>query len=844
MSENEQSENQTPANCPSNNGGDEEPQIYAIRQKGSSWSIDRRTAVAGSALAGASSLLGCSDAPKPSRPAIMPAVPRPVAHQPPSVAHSERITNITTVPSGRLLVTCGADRTVKIWTLPGGTLWKTLLGHGQALTCVAISPNERFLVTADAAGTVLHWSLDNGERLGMLNCHQRVDGLHITSDGSTICTKHPLALNVWDAQSGTLSTSVALRAPATQNVFAGEAADLISVSAAARTISISSLTADGRQYTIPDVPWSHLAVSPDVKFLAAACSDRFLRVYTLPEGKRESWLKIDANVTGIRFVDNETIEAICAKGGTKYDTRRFRLTSWRPGREIAAHADAIYDCAISPDRRYAATVSKDRSLKVWKLADWSLVRTIDDLPVAPLAVALCPDGDCILSGGRDGQISVWRLSQPGQAPREQQPGHSEGVTQITIEGNKVWTCGRDSKIRLWESPTRTDPLRPATDLAGNSAMIYSVAPSPAAVASGSKEGPIRLWNREGNPIRTLLKHQGPVFSLVMHGSNQLLSGGQDGVLRSWWTNSGIVSHEFEGHVGAIYAATIDDQVGWAASCGADQSLRIWDLDNRQALHAFPTDCVLLDTHFVSSREVIACGANGRIKIFNLPELVQESTGELIVDGEVRRDLLVFVYKHDLAVVGSDKSISIHSTKTGARTTTMTDIVAMDEVKLKQLKENQDKIVVDIKQLQEETIRAQLQYEKVVIEARQKEEEVRRTKIDYEKSLAETKKKQEEKWREKFEYEKAVAESKTKQEEKGREKIIYEKAVVAAKHSLKEKEQAVIDAKRRQEQQEREIAAMKAENELRSRNAQEAERQRGTSQGGTTITYSYHYWRPN
>ena len=44
-----------------------------------------------------------------------------------------------------------------------------------------------------------------------------------------------------------------------------------------------------------------------------------------------------------------------------------------PPRQLSGHSGPVYDVSISPDARLVATASFDGSLKVWNVADLSLI---------------------------------------------------------------------------------------------------------------------------------------------------------------------------------------------------------------------------------------------------------------------------------------------------------------------------------------------------------------------------------------------------------------------------------------------------------------------------------------
>jgi WD40 repeat protein len=68
-------------------------------------------------------------------------------------------------PNGKLLVSGGQDKLVRLWSLPDGALLKTLPGHTGGVLALSISPDGKTLASAGADKTIKLWSLPDGAPL-------------------------------------------------------------------------------------------------------------------------------------------------------------------------------------------------------------------------------------------------------------------------------------------------------------------------------------------------------------------------------------------------------------------------------------------------------------------------------------------------------------------------------------------------------------------------------------------------------------------------------------------------------------------------------------------------------
>ena len=87
-------------------------------------------------------------------------------------------------PDGRLLASCGKDKTVRLWDPAASEHRRTLTGHNGAVYDVAFSPDGRLLASCGKDKTVRLWDPGTGENLRTLTGHTgSVVGVAFSPDG-------------------------------------------------------------------------------------------------------------------------------------------------------------------------------------------------------------------------------------------------------------------------------------------------------------------------------------------------------------------------------------------------------------------------------------------------------------------------------------------------------------------------------------------------------------------------------------------------------------------------------------------------------------------------------------
>ena len=144
-----------------------------------------------------------------------------------------------------------------------------------------------------------------------------------------------------------------------------------------------------------------------------------------------------------------------AADGTRFfaGNAKGRIVAWKladlqPERAWDAHTDAVSELAITPNGQSLISGGRDKAIKIWNTADGMVVRTIPQ-SAAVASVHLSSDGLRVASTGEDGSVSVWEVASglPLQTIAGHMPGPGTAV-RWQADGVTLVTAARDQKMRV------------------------------------------------------------------------------------------------------------------------------------------------------------------------------------------------------------------------------------------------------------------------------------------------------------------------------------------------------------------------------------------------------------
>jgi WD40 repeat protein/predicted Ser/Thr protein kinase len=262
-----------------------------------------------------------------------------------------------------------------------------------------------------------------------------------------------------------------------------------------------------------------------------------------------------------------------ASGSDDKTVKVWEVGNWRVA-TLKGHRKRVYSVSFSPDGKFLASGSGDETVKVWEVGNWWEVTTLKG-HWSLLSVTFSPDGKFLASGSWDKTVKVWEVE--GWQEITTLEGHRNWVRSVTFSlDSKFLASGSDDKtVKVWE----VGSWQEVTTLEGHRKEVHSVSFSPDSkfLASGSEDGTVKVWEVGSWKEVATLRHRNWVYSVSFSPDGKFLaSGSWDWTVKVWkvgsWQEVATLRHGT-----GVNSVTFSPDGKFLASGGYDKTVKVWEV---------------------------------------------------------------------------------------------------------------------------------------------------------------------------------------------------------------------------------------------------------------------------
>jgi S1-C subfamily serine protease len=294
------------------------------------------------------------------------------------------------------------------------------------------------------------------------------------------------------------------------------------------------------------------------------------------------------------------------------------------------HSGRVNAVAVSHDGRYLATAGDDKYSHVLdakklesihrfgphktSVTGAAFVRVSADTTVAVSTQKHTEKSPSVMFWSLEQKEKVYELPDSHIEARGLRIAPNQGRLAVTMGSiaSRLYTISPFSRVGLEVS--KTEPCR-AVAFSPDSRYILS--------SSGAM---VVIWvfdEKRRGPVRDIAKSSNSNVNCIEFSptGDQVFTGHDDGIVRSWDFETGRPIAEYKGHQGAVKCIALSREASMFVTGGDDKSLRVWDAVTKQTLVELKGHIASISSVAIvpGSKRIASASADGTVRLWRLDD---------------------------------------------------------------------------------------------------------------------------------------------------------------------------------------------------------------------------------
>ncbi len=302
-------------------------------------------------------------------------------------------------------------------------------------------------------------------------------------------------------------------------------------------------------------------------------------------------------------------------------------------RTLNGHTSTVRAIAVSPDGKCILSGSEDFTIKAWDLKNGTLLRTYKGHESYVRTLAVTPDGTRIISGSDDCTLRVWDLENGVELLRfTDVMGRIEAVV-VTPDNKRAISIDQNCELREWDLFTgkvinkiyEKSGFKEILAITPEGRHIISSFSNPNMASTdhigASNDCALKIWSLENLKTLTTLKgHTDSVMAIAMTPDGRYaVTGSLDNTIIVWNLMTGELYRTLVGHNAPVFSVAVSPDGYHAISGSSDNTIKIWNLKIDKAPISLEGHAGRINTLVVTpdSRQIISGSSDHTIKIWDV-----------------------------------------------------------------------------------------------------------------------------------------------------------------------------------------------------------------------------------